>query len=214
MPLHPAVHAARLRRVPASSASPLASRSARRPFEWPAAIFTKIADIGSDLMKIVFKIKEDDAAQSWCDRRLHRRQCRRFRWARAPTVSRPTESPALRLSRSSCSLVSSPPGTSAVARVDLHHAHHDGGLLRHLPTSSTRPIAKARYATLGESSTTNRRSRFLVWLTSIISIVLTFRRILLHRSRFWEATHLAVVEALDGDHPAERWPGRPDTGNW
>jgi len=25
-------------------------------------IFTKIADIGSDLMKIVFKIKEDDAA--------------------------------------------------------------------------------------------------------------------------------------------------------
>ena len=26
-----------------------------------SGIFTKIADIGSDLMKIVFKIKEDDA---------------------------------------------------------------------------------------------------------------------------------------------------------
>jgi len=29
--------------------------------ELPAEFFTKIADIGSDLMKIVFKIKEDDA---------------------------------------------------------------------------------------------------------------------------------------------------------
>jgi K(+)-stimulated pyrophosphate-energized sodium pump len=34
------------------------------------SIFTKIADIGSDLMKIVFKIKEDDA-RNRCNRRLH-----------------------------------------------------------------------------------------------------------------------------------------------
>ena len=42
-------------------------------------IFTKIADIGSDLMKIVFTIKEDDPAQPRRYRRLHRRQCRRQR---------------------------------------------------------------------------------------------------------------------------------------
>ena len=41
-------------------------------------IFTKIADIGSDLMKIVFKIKEDDARNPGRDRGLHRRQRRRF----------------------------------------------------------------------------------------------------------------------------------------
>jgi len=44
-----------------SSASPSASRSAQPRCESRAAFFTKIADIGSDLMKIVFKIKEDDA---------------------------------------------------------------------------------------------------------------------------------------------------------
>ena len=37
-------------------------------------IFTKIADIGSDLMKIVFKIKEDDARKPGRDRGLHGRQ--------------------------------------------------------------------------------------------------------------------------------------------
>ncbi len=43
-------------------------------------IFTKIADIGADLMKIVFKIKEDDARNSGRDRRLRWRQRRRFGW--------------------------------------------------------------------------------------------------------------------------------------
>ena len=37
-------------------------------------IFTKIADIGSDLMKIVFNIKEDDARNPGRHRGLHRRQ--------------------------------------------------------------------------------------------------------------------------------------------
>ena len=37
-------------------------------------IFTKIADIGSDLMKIVFNIKEDDARNPGRDRGLHGRQ--------------------------------------------------------------------------------------------------------------------------------------------
>src|SRR6184192_1660619 len=43
----------------ASSASRSASRSAA--LRIAGGIFTKIADIGSDLMKIVFNIKEDDA---------------------------------------------------------------------------------------------------------------------------------------------------------
>jgi hypothetical protein len=41
-------------------------------------IFTKIADIGADLMKIVFNIKEDDARNPGRHRRLHRRQRRRL----------------------------------------------------------------------------------------------------------------------------------------
>ena len=44
----------------ASSASPSASRWARRALRICGGIFTKIADIGSDLMKIVFKLPEDD----------------------------------------------------------------------------------------------------------------------------------------------------------
>ena len=44
-------------------------------------IFTKIADIGSDLMKIVFKLPEDDPEESRRDRRLHRGQRRGQRWA-------------------------------------------------------------------------------------------------------------------------------------
>ena len=45
---------------PASSASPSASRWAPSALRIAGGIFTKIADIGSDLMKIVFNIKEDD----------------------------------------------------------------------------------------------------------------------------------------------------------
>ena len=41
-------------------------------------IFTQIADIGADLMKIVFKIKEDDARNPGVMRGLHRRQRGRF----------------------------------------------------------------------------------------------------------------------------------------
>ena len=42
-------------------------------------IFTKIADIGADLMKIVFNVKEDDARNPRRNRRLRGRQCRRQR---------------------------------------------------------------------------------------------------------------------------------------
>ena len=44
-------------------------------------IFTKIADIGSDLMKIVFKLPEDDPKNPGGHRRLHGGQCGRLRGA-------------------------------------------------------------------------------------------------------------------------------------
>ena len=47
-------------RAPASSALPSASPSARARCRICGGIFTKIADIGSDLMKIVFHLPEDD----------------------------------------------------------------------------------------------------------------------------------------------------------
>ena len=58
---HPPLHPARATPARASSASPSASRSAPSALRIAGGIFTKIADIGSDLMKIVFNIKEDDA---------------------------------------------------------------------------------------------------------------------------------------------------------
>ena len=90
-------------------------------------IFTKIADIGSDLMKIVFKIKEDDARNPGRHRRLHRRQCWRLSWSQRRRLRN------LRRHRRGADHLhpagrERSEGPGAVAGLDLHHAHHDAGL--------------------------------------------------------------------------------------
>ncbi len=60
MLLHPAVHSGRLRR-PCFIGFAIGESLGAAALRVAGGIFTKIADIGADLMKIVFKIKEDDA---------------------------------------------------------------------------------------------------------------------------------------------------------
>jgi K(+)-stimulated pyrophosphate-energized sodium pump len=57
-------------------------------------IFTKIADIGADLMKIVFKISKDDARSGVIA--VAPATTRAIQWDPRRTVSRPTASPAWR----------------------------------------------------------------------------------------------------------------------
>ena len=135
-------------------------------------IFTKIADIGSDLMKIAFKIKEDDARNPgviadctgdnagdsvgpsadgfrnlWRDRRradhVHSAGC--FESA----------------------------GAGPVAGLDLHDAHHDGRFPRAFRITSTKPSRKPAIPRLPKFNY-EAPLTFLVWLTSIVSIVATY----------------------------------------
>ena len=86
-------------------------------------IFTKIADIGSDLMKIVFKLPEDDPKPRR-HRRLHRRQRRR--------LGRPDGRRLRNLRRDRRGADRLPPaggpvpaGPGATAHLDVRHARDD-----------------------------------------------------------------------------------------
>ena len=119
-------------------------------------IFTKIADIGSDLMKVVFKIKEDDARNPGRDRRLHRRQRRRLG---RPDGGRLRD---LRRHRRRADHVHRArrggyDGPGAAAGLDLPHARHDGPRVRLLLSDQQRHVPGASTATR-RGSTSSRRS--------------------------------------------------------
>ena len=99
-------------------------------------IFTKIADIGSDLMKIVFKIKEDDARNPGVIA-----DCT---GDNAGDSVGPTADGFETYGVTGVALITfillggeGPDGPGAVAGVDLRDAHHDAGGRARPPISST-----------------------------------------------------------------------------
>ena len=89
-------------------------------------IFTKIADIGSDLMKIVFKIKEDDARNPGVIA-----DCT---GDNAGDSVGPSADGFETYGVTGVALITfillgvqEPDGAGSVAGLDLHHAHHDAG---------------------------------------------------------------------------------------
>ena len=163
--LHPAVHSEPTTPGPASSASPSANRSARRRLRVAGGIFTKIADIGSDLMKIVFKIKEDDARNPGVIA-----DCT---GDNAGDSVGPSADGFETYGVTGVALISfillavyESAGAGAAAGVDLRHAHHDGDLVGHLLLHQ-RSDRQSRDTRRCRSSTTKRRSRF--WSGSLRS---------------------------------------------
>ena len=137
-------------------------------------IFTKIADIGSDLMKIVFKIKEDDARNPGVIA-----DCT---GDNAGDSVGPSADGFETYGVTGVALitfillgVNEPDGAGAIAGVDLRDAHRDAGRQRRPPTSSTapspRPATEMPTKMNFEAPLTS-----LVWITSIVSIAMTYRR--------------------------------------
>ena len=109
-------------------------------------IFTKIADIGADLMKIVFKIKEDDARNPGVIA-----DCT---GDNAGDSVGPSADGFETYGVTGVALIYFHPaggersgGPGATAGLDLRDARRDGDLLAASPTSSMQAIAKAATAT-------------------------------------------------------------------
>ena len=136
-------------------------------------IFTKIADIGSDLMKIVFKIKEDDARNPGVIA-----DCT---GDNAGDSVGPTADGFETYGVTGVALitfivlaVADPLDPGAAAGLDLHDARDDGRRLgRLLPRQQQRHRQGASY---GNADKMNFETPLttLVWMTSIVSVVLTY----------------------------------------
>ena len=167
-------------------------------------IFTKIADIGADLMKIVFKIKEDDARNP-ASSPIAPAITRATRWDPRADGFETYGVTGVALITFILLAVHDPTGPGAAAGLDLRHARHDGHRIG-VGYFINDAIAKAKY---GNADKMNFEAPLttLVWLTSIVSVVLTYVVSLPDDSRS-RRRHLALVEALDRHHL--RHAGRRD----
>ncbi len=135
-------------------------------------IFTKIADIGADLMKIVFKIKEDDARNPGVIA-----DCT---GDNAGDSVGPSADGFETYGVTGVALITfillavkSPDDASATAGMDLRHARGHAGFQLRCVLSQWRNRSSAKYANSDEMDFEAPLTS-LVWITSIISIVLTF----------------------------------------
>ncbi len=136
-------------------------------------IFTKIADIGSDLMKIVFKIKEDDARNPGVIADCTGDNAGDSVGPTADGFETYGVTGVALITFILLAVTRTPSDPGGPARLDLRHARRHDRDLRRSPTGST---ASGRRP----SSATSQKFNFetplttLVWLTSIVSIVMTY----------------------------------------
>ena len=135
-------------------------------------IFTKIADIGSDLMKIVFKIKEDDARNPGVIA-----DCT---GDNAGDSVGPTADGFETYGVTGVALITfillgvkDPIDSGAVAGVDLRDPRHHAGGCRSWPTSLTAPSPRPAIGNVGKFNFESPLTS-LVWITSVVSIGLTY----------------------------------------
>ena len=135
-------------------------------------IFTKIADIGADLMKIVFNIKEDDARNPGVIA-----DCT---GDNAGDSVGPSADGFETYGVTGVALISfilvavnGPGRPGPAAGLDLRHARDDGHRQRRLVPASTRRSRRRSTATAPKMNFEAPLTR-LVWLTSIISVAMTY----------------------------------------
>ena len=205
---HPAVHSAATTPGPCFIGFAIGESLGAAALRIAGGIFTKIADIGADLMKIVFKIKEDDARNPGVIA-----DCT---GDNAGDSVGPSADGFETYGVTGVALISfillavterDDPG--AAARLDLRDAHRDGDRVGRRRTSSTRRSRRAQYRNVDKMNFEAPLTR-LVWLTSIVSVALTYVASYLLIPDLGGDTH-ALVEALD-DHHLRHAGGRDHSG--